>query len=141
MIQTKVTEVEGLRQSLLLLRFAGKKIADGVEVGIIKAALLLQRESQRLVPVETGNLKASAFTSVEGTGFSTKATVGFTAAYALYVHEAVGMVLKGVRRPSGLGKYWDPQPPAQAKFLEEPSRRMAPQMLRIIRDAAKLKPL
>lgn len=46
--------------------------------------------------------------------------VTFTAEYALYVHEAVEMVLKGQPRPSGIGVYWGPH--GQAKFLEEPMR-------------------
>lgn len=51
-------------------------------------------------------------------------TVGFSADYAAAVHEAVGMVLQGQPRPSGIGLYWDPQGRAQAKFLETAVRRM-----------------
>jgi len=138
MIQEKLNQVGGLRECLLSLRFCGNKIAADVEVGVIEAGLLLQRESQRLVPIETGALKASAYTRTDGKGFAAKVSVGFSAPYAMAVHESVGMVLKGMPRPSGIGKYWDPQPPAQAKFLEEPSRRLRPEMLRIIRDRALL---
>jgi hypothetical protein len=53
-------------------------------------------------------------------------TVGFTAAYALYVHEKVEMKLKGQPRPGkNRGRFWDPQGRAQAKFLEEPARQMS----------------
>jgi hypothetical protein len=52
--------------------------------------------------------------------------VGYTARYALYVHEMVDekgkkRVGEGIkrRRPS-LGMYWDPQGKGQSKFLEEP---------------------
>ena len=34
----------------------------GLDIGLMLAGLRLQRESQLLVPVDTGNLKASAFT-------------------------------------------------------------------------------
>lgn len=54
---------------------------------LTRAALFLQRESMKIVPVDKGNLKGSAFTRVFGTGFSTNAAVGYTAAYAPYVHE------------------------------------------------------
>lgn len=48
---------------------------------------------------------------------------GFTAAYALYVHEAVGMKLKGKPRSKpSKGKYWDPQGRGQAKYLESAAR-------------------
>ncbi len=51
--------------------------------------------------------------------------VGYTTNYALYVHEAVGMKLKGVPRPKGRGAYWDPQGKAGAKFLEGPARELS----------------
>ena len=46
--------------------------------------------------------------------------VTFTAPYALYVHEAVEMVLKGKPRPSGIGVYWGPN--GMAKYLETPMK-------------------
>jgi hypothetical protein len=138
MIQEKLNQIGGLRECLLTLRFCGNKIAADVEEGIKLAGWRLRQESARLVPVETGALKASVYARVEGTGFATKMSVGFTAPYAMAVHEAVGMVLKGQPRPSGIGRYWDPQPPAQAKFLEEPSRRLAPELLKIIKERALL---
>jgi len=86
-------------------------------------------------------LKASAFTRVTGSGYDTEVSVGYTAAYALYVHEAVGMVLRGQPRrgKDAKGRYWDPQGKAQAKFLEEPARRLAPELTRIIQEASKIK--
>lgn len=66
--------------------------------------------------------------------------VGYTAAYALYVHENVGMKLKGLPRGGGggrdkktgrfkkgtgrKGRYWDPQGRGQNKFLEQPFREL-----------------
>ena len=49
-------------------------------------------------------------------------TVGYTASYALFVHENVEMKLKGKPRPRGRGLYWDPQGRAQPKFLESVAR-------------------
>lgn len=61
--------------------------------------------------------------------------VGYSAPYAMAVHEKVGMVLKGVPRPKPKkGKYWDPQGRAQAKFLEEPSRRLKNELKEFIRE-------
>jgi len=107
-------------------------MAAGCERGVKLAALLLQRESQKLVPVDTGNLKASAFTRATGKGFGIEANVGYTAAYALYVHENREMKLKGQPRSSGRGNYWDPQGRGQSKFLEEPARRLRLKMRGII---------
>lgn len=57
---------------------------------------------------------------------ASRVVVGYSAPYAMYVHEAVGMVLQGLPRPSGIGNYWDPN--GQAKFLEEPTRLYAKDM-------------
>ena len=75
--------------------------------------------------------------------------VGFTAAYALYVHENMeiwppGMRLKGLPRGGGKvksgkrkgkpkrGYYWDPQGKAGPKFLEGPARELKEEFGRII---------
>src|SRR5262245_23794597 len=49
--------------------------------------------------------------------------VGYTAKYAIYVHENVEMKLAGLPRPSGLGTYWSPEG-AGPKFLERPARSL-----------------
>lgn len=113
-------------------------IGRGCERGIKLAALYLQRESQKLVPIEYGVLRASAFTRVTGKGFNTVANVGYTATYAIYVHENVEMRGRGLPRPSGKGNYWDPAGRGQAKFLEFPARRDAALLRKVIRDNAKI---
>ena len=116
------------------------QVEAGAVAGLKLAGLMLQKDSQSHVPVEFGPLKASAYTRASGKGFDTVVDVGYTAAYALYVHEKTGMVLKGQPRPSGRGKFWDPAPQASAKFLEEPLRRLRPQMSQMIFQSAKIKP-
>lgn len=134
-----INQLEGVQQVLLNLRIQQKVIAANVARGLKTAGLMLQRESQKLVPVNLGNLKASAFTRATGQGFDTVVNVGYTANYALYVHEAVGMKLKGQKRTGfgAKGKYWDPQGRAQAKFLEQPARTLTSDLLRIIKNSAK----
>lgn len=70
---------------------------------------------------------------------SPSVAVGYSAAYALYVHESIEMKLKGQKRRGARGKgmYWDPQDRAQAKFLEQPARELRPELRRIIALAAK----
>ena len=130
-----IKQLDGVAEVLANLKARNEALALGCTRGLKTAGLMLQRESQKIVPVDLGNLKASAFTRARGTGFATEVIVGYTAAYALYVHESVGMVLKGQRRTGfgAKGKYWDPQSRAQAKFLEEPARRLAPELVRIIK--------
>lgn len=132
--------------------------------GLLKAGLLLQRESQKLCPVDTGALRASAYTKLNGqlvtvpdekgsdspqgllggaiakvkgilsrlfgkkklgksaglpkvTGM-VDLEVGYTMAYAVYVHEGVGKRFRV----------------GQAKFLEQPARELRGRMSGIVRD-------
>lgn len=61
--------------------------------------------------------------------------VGYTAPYALYVHENLEMKLAGKPRPSGLGVYWGPN--GQPKFLEQPARENGKVYGKIIKQAMK----
>lgn len=135
-----INHIEGVRQVLENLKKEEQRLGERISRALKIAGLTLQRASQEVVPVHFGVLKASAFTRSTGSGYDTVVTVGYTASYAIYVHEAVGMVLKGQPRTGegAKGRYWDPQGKAQAKFLEEPARRLAPELTKIIRDAAKV---
>lgn len=135
-----ISKLEGVAEVLSNLNRSNAALAVRFEQGVKLAGLMLQRESQKLVPVHFGVLKNSAFTRAEGSGFDTDVNVGYTAAYAVYVHEAVGMVLKGQPRTgkNAHGRYWDPQGRAQAKFLEEPARRLTPQLLKMIQQIARI---
>ena len=66
---------------------ARKRIEQAFSRGLVKAGLFVQRESQKIVPVDTGNLKNSAFTRKFGSGRLTVVVIGYTAAYAIFVHE------------------------------------------------------
>jgi len=124
--------------------------------GLKKAGLHLQRTSQKYYcPVQTGNLKDSAFTRAYGREWDTAVLVGYTAAYAAFVHEdltkahgkefnakhaveiarAAERGLKSATVEGGMfmrGKF------QQAKFLEKPARVLRPVLLRIIVTETKL---
>lgn len=57
--------------------------------------------------------------------------VGYTAEYAIRVHEDKEQTLKGKPRPSGLGVYWGPEG-AGPKFLEGPAREQTTQLSAIV---------
>ena len=99
-----------------------KQYARGFEVGMLKAGLFVQRESQLIVPVLTGNLKGSAGTAKKGTGFKVEVTIFYTAAYALWVHELTHLRHK---------------PGKQAKFLSSVLVTKKDQIFRIIYTTAK----
>lgn len=82
-----------------------KKHASGYERGIGKATRYVLGMSKRIVPVRTGYLKSTAFWEVKGSGFDAVGHIGYSAEYAIYVHENVHHSFKK-------GK--------SAKFIEKP---------------------
>lgn len=69
-------------------------------------------------------------------GSTQSAVVGYTAAYALYVHENVEMKWRGVPRKGikGKGSYWDPPGRGQSKFLEQPARTEQQAIVEMVRE-------
>lgn len=79
-----------------------KKIkADNLK-GLTIAAAIIKRESQRLTPVDTGNLRASTYVSSNKNKNTPIVEIGCTADYATLVHEEIDI----------------PHTVGQAKFLE-----------------------
>ena len=113
----KVVYIKGVKEVLLNIRKFKPLMGNNIARGLKRAGLYLQRESQKIVPVEFGNLKNSAFTRAEGTGWNTVVLVGYTMFYAVYVHEN----LEARHAP---GK--------TAKYLETPLREKQREILHII---------
>jgi hypothetical protein len=63
--------------------------------------------------------------------------VGFSAKYAIYVHESIEMKLAGKPRPNGQGLYWDPQGDAQPRFLSRAVRTLRSQLQPTIKKGLK----
>lgn len=86
------------------------------KAGLREAALVIRRRSMELTPVDTGNLRGSAYTEtfdgVEGPG----AEIGYTAGYAVYVHE--------IDKSYTVGQW---------KFLETALKEKSHEILEIIR--------
>src|SRR4051812_20192333 len=97
-------KIKGTGEILARLRPLVKDKKEAVQKAILAEAFALQAESMKEVPVRYGRLRASAYTRPTETG----AIVGYTAAYAVYVHEMVD-------NKHTVGK---------AKFLEDPMRRL-----------------
>lgn len=109
--------IRGVSDIRRALASADKQIASNMRRGLAKAALLLQRYSQEVVPIDTSNLKNSAGTRLIGSGWDSDAIVFYTAAYAVYVHERTDL------------KH---APGKQAKFLEGPMREHREELLKVI---------
>lgn len=104
----------------------------------------------RLTPIDTANLINSRYRQVTNTLTGTRGIAGYTAAYALYVHEASGK-LKGQPRSSvqafgtsdgrqafasNDGKFWDPR--GEPRFLEKGFEEAEPEIRGILRRNYKL---
>ncbi|MCE8418554.1 HK97 gp10 family phage protein [Rhodovulum sulfidophilum] len=105
-------KVEGLDDLNRQLRKIARDAPEAAQRGAYAGGLLIQGEGQKLTPVEHNNLRGSAYTQKIPKG----AEVGFSAEYAIFVHENLEQKRKGKPRPSGLGTYWNPGGP---KFLEK----------------------
>ena len=117
-----------------------------IQNALTQAAEWVKDESNDLAPVDTGNLKSTAYSSMVG---PTEVEVGYTAEYAAAVHEMVGQKLKGQPRAnfgktrsgvsfgggSGKGTYWETGEP---KFLEKTIKRTS-EILSILKRATGLK--
>ncbi len=88
-------------------------VGDGSIKGLLAGGLLIQRRSQKRTPVEYGFLRGSAFTR-RAQDDPRYVEIGYGALYARAVHDKTEMKLRGKRRPSGLGTYWNP---GEAEFL------------------------
>jgi hypothetical protein len=148
---TLIFKVEGHPEIRAGMIAKYKAIGNAVSRGLRKAGIDLQGRSMRMVPVDYGILKASAFTRHTGSSFQTVVNTGYTAAYAFHVHQRFEMKWKGLPRGSGpefktftplgekkeriyrrrktnqhlnRGHYWDPQGRAKAGFLSIPFRDM-----------------
>ena len=132
-------KVIGVKDILKNLRVSRKKAGKGVEVGLKAAGKHLMRESQRIVPVQHGILKESAYTRARGSRMYTEVFVGYTAEYALYVHENLAAAHGAeYNKKYGSEEGGDLRGAnQQAKFLEMPARVERRKMLQIIRHRVK----
>lgn len=113
-----MSKVRGVAAAIRALKAEKQLIMERARIGLKKAGLHLQRASQKIVPVEFGVLKNSAFTRDESDmPRKIRVIVGYTASYAIYVHEDLNARHK---------------PGKAAKFLESPARDMQSELADIV---------
>jgi len=139
--------MDGLQNVLSNISKEIEGIKNRSLAGLFEAGLKVQALAQKRTPVDSGNLRASAYTRKTVNG---GVEVGFTALYAMSVHEMVGQKLKGQPREdfggtgkgegfgggTGKGKYWDS---GQPKFLESALRDNRKNIVDIIAEHSKIK--
>lgn len=100
--------MSGMQDVLKRVKLADARLVRLAGQGLKLAGLHLQRESQVIVPVDTGALKNSAYTRAEQTTLTEPpiVRVGYVQSYAVYVHEdlearhAPGKTAKYLTRPA-----------------------------------------
>jgi hypothetical protein len=110
-------KIRNLKAVKLAIKAHRSQMKQNIRAAVIMVALFVQRESQLIVPVDTGNLKNSASTRPDQSG-KPKAEVVYTAAYAIFVHE-----IERYRHAPG----------KESKFLVKAVYRNMPRILDIFR--------
>lgn len=116
----------------------GKISGQITEEAMTRILIVGQSNAANLTPTDTSNLINSQFREVRRVGDRTIGTVGYTASYAIYVHEAKGVLLgTGTPRNSsdpGRGNVWDPNG-APEFLLKGFERDGMEEIKKIIREA------
>ena len=146
-----VLEVKGINKLVKNLAKTRKNIGRKTTQGLVKAGYFIQRESQKIVPVQIGNLKASAFVRKKT---PTHIEVGYESGnfnYFAWVHEipnpphahgrefnikhaAEIRAAAGTWKGTAEGGMFKRGPNEQYKFLEKPIRDNHDKILKIIRN-------
>lgn len=113
----KIRGVEQAKRNLdrIIGDIQGRKVVRAIK----SALLIVAPEAARMTPVAKSSvLINSQFQEVMVNGTRITGRVGYSANYAVYVHEAKG-TLKGKPRPlsQGGGNYWDPA--GKPQFLKK----------------------
>lgn len=149
-----IITVEGLDQVMKNLSKVKKMTEQRMARGLLKAGAFLLAESRKIVPVQRGILRSTGYVRpLPGLLWSKfEVIVGYSAGYAVYVHEVVTAAhgaafnrkhAAKIRHMIAIGKsntdngwFWR-KPEEQAKFLERPVRDNREEIFRIIAEEAK----
>lgn len=116
-------KLENKQQALKSLDAIAGVAKGRARIAVTRAAYYVQAQSQRIVPVETGDLKRSARVRVEGSGWNTVGHILYLQSYAIYVHENLA------------AKH---APGKTAKYLERIFIEHQAQIQKILEDTLKL---
>lgn len=104
------------------------------------ATYIIRLESATMTPIATSTLINSQFESIEVNGTRVTGKVGYSANYAIYVHNAPGILLgKNIPRTGklkGLGNVWDKS--GEPKFLTKAGEKTKSLVDKAIKDEMKL---
>lgn len=126
--------IRGVKQVLANLDQLQARKRTARRAALTRIGLKIKGDSLRLTPVDTGNLRSSSYTFVDR---DQSVQIGYTSAYAPFVHENMEQSMKGQPRTSGTGKgfYWETGEP---KFLEKAAKNNAAFILAELAKAMKV---
>ena len=146
-------KVDGFEDSMKEMAKLEHRSREAFARGLVKAGLTLQAASQRLVPVDTGALRSSAYTTLNGVPTQGDEGAGAIAraigAVKSYFKKALSVVGVSKSSPDMSVEVGYTQSYAiyvhenlnsnhpnggQAKYLEQPAREIYPQLLSIVRN-------
>lgn len=129
-------KLRGVRQAVeRTSQIVGEIIATKAVRALKSATYIIRTESATLTPIDTSTLINSQFDTVEVSGTRVTGKVGYSAKYALYVHNASGK-LAGKPRSNGNGTYWSPG--AEPQFLTKAAQRTKDLVDSVIKKEMKL---
>lgn len=116
------SQLIGTRVVINNLRRVDDVVAQSAMRGLIKASVVIMRDMEKtppIIPIDTGNLRASRFTTSHWEGKNPRVVLGFSAYYAVFVHENLE------------AKNWS-RPGSGPKFLEAAIKRNEAEVKRIL---------
>ncbi|SUI70564.1 HK97 gp10 family phage protein [Serratia liquefaciens] len=129
-------KIKGVKAAQRRLDAVVEDVRTRKAVRAIKSAMfIIGAESALMTPMDTGTLVNSQFQETMINGTRITGRIGYSANYAVYVHNASG-IMKGLPRPNNRGNYWDPS--GEPKFLTKAAERTRRQVDDIIRKEMKL---
>ncbi len=100
-------KVTGAKEVLAAIKKNSEWVRGSLAAAIYQEGTEIDRKSVRLVPVDTGRLRATHFVSLPFDKINPKVILGYGTNYAIYVHERSDLKHRA---------------PTQYKFLEQPFR-------------------
>jgi len=129
-------KIKGIKAAQRRLDAVVEDVRTRKAVRAIKSAMfIIGAESALMTPMDTGTLVNSQFQEPMINGTRITGRIGYSANYAVYVHNASG-IMKGLPRPNNRGNYWDPS--GEPKFLTKAAEKTRRQVDDIIRKEMKL---
>lgn len=129
----RASEIKGFDKVMDNLNKEIQNVKDRSLKGLIEGVALIREDMDKtepLIPLDTGNLRASWFTTPHKDENTLFVVCGFGANYAIYVHEMVDK--------SGKAINWS-RPGSGPKFFESSFKRNSQRVLQIIKENAEIK--